>query len=365
MKKVAVILTEYRYNSHAEVILGRLLGRFEYEPQVEVVSLYTDQVPENDLSRMEAKRKDIPIFPTIDEAISVGDSGVKIDGVIIIGEHGDYPMTEKGQKMYPRRRLFEETFKALDRLGLRVPIFSDKHLAYDFADAQWIYEGLQSRNIPFYGGSSIPLTDYVPEPPQDVLTKAKEILVISYGGVESYGFHGMEVLQSVAEQRQGGETGVCSIEALQGKEVYEALDRGEWSEELLLAALKANPTWFGEHPRDYIPEATLFIIEYNDGTKGYVIQLQNFVNAWSFAVKDSEGNVAGAICDAEHWRPFGHFARLTNEIEKLIINGKSTIPAERTFMTTGLIDIGMHALYEGKKQETPELAIEYQGPAKI
>ncbi|QTH40184.1 hypothetical protein J4772_21490 [Cohnella sp. LGH] len=40
--KVAVIITGYRHNSHAEVIVCRLLGRWGYEPQIEVASLYVD-----------------------------------------------------------------------------------------------------------------------------------------------------------------------------------------------------------------------------------------------------------------------------------------------------------------------------------
>ena len=55
-KRVAAVVTEYRTNSHADVIVGRLLEGYEYNgrhqtPQVEVVSMYTDQVPSNDMSR--------------------------------------------------------------------------------------------------------------------------------------------------------------------------------------------------------------------------------------------------------------------------------------------------------------------------
>lgn len=50
-KKVAAIVTEYRYNSHADVILGRLLNEFEYPSKIEIVSMFTDQNPENDMSK--------------------------------------------------------------------------------------------------------------------------------------------------------------------------------------------------------------------------------------------------------------------------------------------------------------------------
>ena len=31
-----------------------------------------------------------------------------MDGVAILGEHGDYPENERGQTMYPRRHMFEQ-----------------------------------------------------------------------------------------------------------------------------------------------------------------------------------------------------------------------------------------------------------------
>ena len=239
-KRVAAIVTEYRYNSHAEVILGRLLGGFNYHPSIEVVSLYTDQVPSNDMSRIEAARCGIPIYLTIGDAIRASHCKEPIDGVIIIGEHGDYPVNEKEQMMYPRRRFLEETIVALDELGLRVPIFSDKHIAYDYDDALWMYNQIKARGIPFMGGSSIPHCDYLPDFDVNNLKSLQEIVVVSSGGLEGYGIHAMEVLQSLAEQREGGETGVRSIQLLKGTdgETWTAMDRGEWPEELLLQALK-------------------------------------------------------------------------------------------------------------------------------
>src|SRR5687768_12201276 len=52
-KKIAAIVTSYFHNSHADVIISRLLqtdtldGKGRAYP-LKLVSLYTDQVPEND-----------------------------------------------------------------------------------------------------------------------------------------------------------------------------------------------------------------------------------------------------------------------------------------------------------------------------
>ncbi|QJD82000.1 hypothetical protein [Cohnella herbarum] len=361
-KRVAAIVTEYRYNSHAEVIVGRLLGRLNYHPRVEVVSLYVDQFPANDMSRDEAERMGIPICSTIREAIRASHRAEPIDGVILIGEHGDYPMNEKEQMMYPRRRFLEETIAALDELGLTVPIFSDKHLAYDYDDALWMYDAMKFRGIPFLGGSSIPHCDHIPKFDMGQLRDLREVVVISSGGLEGYGIHAMEVMQSLTERRKGGETGVRSVQLLRGTdgEAWAAMDRGEWPEDLLLYALKTIPNLPGIHPREVEPDPALFIIEYRDGTKGYIVQFKRLTEHWSFAFRDRHRQITAALCDSDLDRPFAHFERLTRMVEDLIIDGRPPFPAERTLLTTGMICYAMDSLYEGKKLDTPRLGITYR-----
>lgn len=360
-KKVAAIVTEYRYNSHAEVILGRLLGDFNYNPQVEVISIYTDQVPEGDMSRDAAARKRIPIYSTIREAVQAEHCPDPIDGIILIGEHGNYPMNEKRQNTYPRRRFLEEAIAALDELGLVVPIFSDKHLAYDYGDALWMYNQMKVKGIPFLGGSSIPHTDQVPAFDAKNLLSVRDILVVSSGGLESYGFHAMDVLQSLAEQREGGETGVQSIQLLEGTEgeAWAAMDRGEWPEDLLLKALSVIPGLTSVHPRELEPDPALFVIEYIDGTKGYIIQFKRLTEYWSFAFRYGQDQVSAALCNSDQNRPFAHFETLTRMIEQLILTRQPPFPMERTLLSTGMICFAMDSLFYGKKLDTPELGITY------
>src|SRR5687768_6837341 len=75
-KKVAAIVTEYRFYSHADVIIGRLLAGYSpngihTEPRTQVVSLYTHQVPANDMSRDLAARHGFRIYPSIREALTL------------------------------------------------------------------------------------------------------------------------------------------------------------------------------------------------------------------------------------------------------------------------------------------------------
>ena len=41
------------------------------------------------------------VYPTIAEALRCGGTKLAVDGVLIIGEHGDYPRNDKGQILYP------------------------------------------------------------------------------------------------------------------------------------------------------------------------------------------------------------------------------------------------------------------------
>src|SRR5687768_13978259 len=67
---VAVITTEWRQNSHADVIAGRLVEGFTLDgqgefPKLKLVSAYTDQVPENDMSRKLAEKHGFKIYDSI------------------------------------------------------------------------------------------------------------------------------------------------------------------------------------------------------------------------------------------------------------------------------------------------------------
>ena len=106
-KKIAAIITEYRLNSHADVIVGKYLEGYRQNdqppyPRSKIVSMFTEQIPKNDMSRERAQKYKVPIFRTVADALTMGGSKLAVDGVLLIGEHGDYPTNEKLQKLYPR-----------------------------------------------------------------------------------------------------------------------------------------------------------------------------------------------------------------------------------------------------------------------
>src|SRR5207248_1625397 len=64
--KVAAVITEFTFRSHAHVILENFLNPYLFngkvnDPGAEVVALYVDQFPARDLARQVAKERGIPI----------------------------------------------------------------------------------------------------------------------------------------------------------------------------------------------------------------------------------------------------------------------------------------------------------------
>src|SRR5450759_510220 len=144
-KRIATIITEYRYNSHADVIVGRLLEGYDYAghrvaPLTRVVSMYTDQVPSNDMSRPMAAKHGVKIWPTVHEALTLGTGALAVDVVVLVGEHGNYPHNQKGQHVYPRYELFKQVVNVFRQSHRSVPVFCDKHLSVDWDKARWMYD---------------------------------------------------------------------------------------------------------------------------------------------------------------------------------------------------------------------------------
>jgi hypothetical protein len=144
-RRVAAVVTEYRHNSHADVIVSRLLltdmldgtGR---DSPLKLASLYTDQRPPNDISRLLAASHRFPVKSSISDALTLGTGKLAVDGVLLVAEHGNYPISATGNHQSPKRRFWDETVGVFRESGRVVPVFIDKHLADNWDDARHIYD---------------------------------------------------------------------------------------------------------------------------------------------------------------------------------------------------------------------------------
>ena len=126
-------------------------------PRVGIASMYIDQFPENDIGRDLATEHNVPIYPSIVKALTLGGNELAVDGVLLIGEHGDYAWNEKEQHLYPRKYFMEQICGVFAKSRRVVPVYNDKHLSYNWHDAKWMYDRTKELGIPFMSGSSLPL----------------------------------------------------------------------------------------------------------------------------------------------------------------------------------------------------------------
>ena len=139
--RIAFLGTEVRQHSHAQHFLDRHAmgytfgGRWQ-EPRFDIASVYLDQFPNSDLGKQRIAKYKLHASSTIEEALTLGTSKLAVDGVVIIAEHGDYPVNEKGQKRYPRYEWFKKVVKVFEDSGRSVPVFNDKHLSTVWSECQ-------------------------------------------------------------------------------------------------------------------------------------------------------------------------------------------------------------------------------------
>jgi hypothetical protein len=384
-KRLAIITTEWRFHSHAWHMGERFLVGYPsdgawHRPPLDVVSAYVDQFPENDLSRQRAKEFGFTIYPTVAEALRCGGKQLAVDAVLIIGEHGDYPKSDWGQTKYPRYEFFKQVVDVFKQDGRTTPVFNDKHLSWKWEWAAQTVEWSREMKFPFLAGSSLPVTWRMPSLEMPYGANLQEMMCIAIGGVDSYDFHALEVMQCMAERRRGGETGVVAMQAWRGDPVWRALAAGSWStggwdpklfESCLSRShtLSQPPTYSHRYPtnaqiRDFVKEPIAYRFEYADGLKATMLLMNGLVNDFNFAAR-LKGKPTPL--STQFYLPpnpnVTYSAGLMSQAERMFMTGKAPYPIERTLLTTGLVAAGVQSLATGQKRiETPHLSIRYRAP---
>lgn len=365
--KVAAVFTELRFRSHAFNILESFLEPYVFrgkktESGMDVVSFYADQFPDKDMARDVSQRYKIPLYKTIAEALCRGGKELAVDAVLLIGEHGEYPYNDLKQHMYPRKEFFDQIAAVVEKSGRGIPVFNDKHLSYRWDWAKEMYDTAKRLKMPFMAGSSVPLAQRVPMLELPAGAKITEALSIHGGGLESYDFHGLEVLQSLVEGRAGGETGVKSVQLLEGDALQKAADSGRWSPDLMKAALTAEANARGT-PLDKLlvkPKHGI-LIDYKDGLKGTVLIVGGGSTRWNFACRlQGEPEIRSTHFYVGPWGNRNLFMGLSHAIQFLFREKREPYPIERTLLTTGILDAAMHSHHQqGAAISTPQLEFSY------
>ena len=372
--KVAAVVTVYHHYSHADVLIGRLLAGYsanaQWTPsQTQIVSLHADQVPQDaDMTRDLAARNGFRRYGSIREALTLGGKSLAVDGVVFIGEHGDYPTNQLGQKLYPRFELFSQVLDVYEASGRAVPTFFDKHFSYSWEKAQAIYKRARKIGFPFMAGSSIPLTVRRPELDPPLESPITEAVALGFGDPDAYGFHTLEAMQCMVERRRGGETGVRSVQWIEGDGIQAWRDGpGAWSKPLFEPLFQASERLRGKPlltlSEEHSKKPVLFVLNYRDGLKAAVLILTEnvgFSTAFRFAGQERPQFTSFSM-PVE--RPLPNWDAMARCVDRFLATGVPPNPVERTLLTTGALAFCFESRRTGRVVETPDLAVSYRAPA--
>ncbi|MEC9091493.1 MAG: hypothetical protein VX438_02220, partial [Planctomycetota bacterium] len=303
-----------------------------------------------------------PIYPSIQAAICLGGKTPAVDAVLSIGEHGDYPHDELGRHQYPRKSFFDQIIATINQGNRGIPIFNDKHQSYRWDWTKQMYDMAQENNCPLMAGSSVPLAQRIPNLELPNGCEIDEALSIHGGGVESYDFHGLEVLQSMVENRKGGETGISSLQFLNSQHLQKKFTTGEISRGLFEGAIRTIDPNKKMKFEDVMPTAHGIQLHYKDGLKASCISVKQATGTrWPFSCRlKGETKIQACRFFVGPWNNRNLFKALSHAIQTHFRHQSSPYSVERTLLTSGVVNTTMESRHQGgKRLRTPHLEIAY------
>ena len=381
--RIAIVGTIIRKHSHMQHFVDRFLEGYGWQgrwhrSQFDLAGLYVDQFPDGDLSRERSHRFNVPLYPSVEEALTLGGSKLDVDGVLIIGEHGVYSVNAKKQTLYPRYRWFKQIVRLFEQSGRAVPVFNDKHLSVDWSECVEMVADSHRLDFPFLAGSSLPVTWRIPDFHLPLGTPLIESVCIGYGGVDSYDFHGLETAQCISERRLGGEVGVRSVQVLKGEAVCDYLERRPSTLKLAFAALSRSETlkapegytyavpnleWLRRNSGSFL----VYDIEHLDGFRTSLLMLNGLVQEFTYAGMLRNGK----IVSSQFYLPMppatstvaNFFSPLVHNIERMMLERRAPYPVERTLLTSGMTALAVDSIAQDfAKITSPTLKVAYHPP---
>jgi hypothetical protein len=368
MKRIALIGTVYTRLSGVQHLADHFLVGYPrrgswHQPEMKIVSACLAERPEGDLSGARALEFGFTLYATVAEALRAGGASLAVDAVLLVaGADQD---------------LFAECAKVFEKDRRAVPVFHSGRLSESFDKAKGMVETARRLHFPLLAGSWLPVTWRLPDlelPHGCDVSEALMVGVHHSGGTE---FDALEAMQCMIERRKGGETGVRSVELLEGEAVWKAGAEGRWSRALLGSALSRSDTPLGlslkdSRTQDLVASGVLpqlaehpsaYLIEHNDGLKTALLMLDGAVRDCNFAARAGalgvrscqflptpEPNVTSSAC-------------LAANIEELFETGRAPYPVERTLLVGGVLESCQKSREQGSRRlATPHLNVAYRAP---
>ena len=288
--RVACVMNVWFPDSHADVFVSRLLDgyRLDHEwhaPAARRRLVLRRPVPRERYGARGGRGARNPrSIQTVAEAVRCGGIASPWTPSRSSASTATTRARRCGNFMYPRRALFRRDHsRDADAERRPLPLYQDKYFAYDWADAKAIYDGVRRRRVPVLCGSTVPLAWRRPALDLAPGTPFTEILTTSYSDLEEHAYHAIELLQSMAERRKGGETGIARVRHCRRRGTVEA--RGARRVVARVAGCRADPPHQcrpARRPAD-APEA--FLVRYSDGLKAAILHANAMTRDYAFAAR--------------------------------------------------------------------------------
>ena len=116
--------------------------------------------------------------------------------------------------------------------------------------------------------------------------------------------------------------------------------------------------------RAWVKQPVAYRIEYADGLKATMLQLNGLVQDFTFAARfKGEAEPLSTLFYLPPNPNVVYSAALMSKAERLFLTGKAAYPVERTLLTSGLVAACLQSLASGQTRlETPHLGVRYKAP---
>jgi len=388
-KKLAALAAAYSLRSTADNLITRFLEGYwinhdYHQSPCDIASLYVEQFQAADISRRISTAYCCPVMPSVSDALTLGTGALAVDGVLLVGDSGRSPAGNGMAQGNLRFEFFEQVMAVFKKSGRSVPVFCEGYLSTNWDEARQMYQRSREMGFPLLAGSSAPVTfrrpevDYpLPAGFNDALlgdpvhhndplgVDFDEALVIAPAAQSlRVMYSSLEVLQSFIERRRGGETGIRSLECLVDSAVWNSAEEGRWSKDLMLAAL-GRAERLGKGRPEEVEHPAVWLIEYNDGTRGAILFLGGLVHEYlaAFRIKGRR-EIDNTLCYIPP-ESRNDFSMLVHGILQMMMTGKAPYPVERNLLAAGALSILRKSMPGGfKRIETPALRIAYNAPER-
>ncbi len=235
--------------------------------------------------------------------------------------------------------------------------------------------------FPMLAGSSLPVTWRLPELELPLECEIEDALMVGVGSSDPMDYHALEAMQCMVERRHGGETGIKSVQLIEGDAVWKAGEEGRWSKALLSSALSRSDLLMGKtledaRPQDLVgsgvlshivPQPAAYLIERRDGTAHHAPDAQRRRRRLHVRLppqRTRRNPLDTVLPHANAERDLLGTPR--REIEEMFATGKAPYPVERTLTACGILDSCLDSKVQNHEQlATPHLDVTYRATSRI